>query len=168
MLLAALKSWEAKFNSQVTEVSSDHVDDAVMLSHDLLSHDLLSHDLQLRAQQDEERKKLQVARERMRGALGIGAKIQAPAHLDPSATTGLTDKQGYLGKRPENPLRLARNRWPKKYCSVAMQGFSLGQSHVSPPGPSLLLVTVNMCASLPAEPCAPREDPCHPLPVQGV
>lgn len=98
---------------------------------------LWSHDLQLRSQQDDEKKKLQVARERLRGALGIGAKIQAPTHLDPSASTGLTEKQGYLGKRPENPLRLARNRWPKKYCTVGMQGFTLGQSHVRPPGAPL-------------------------------
>lgn len=102
MVLAALKSWEAKFNGQVTE---------------------------LRSKQEEEKKKLQVARDRLRGALGIGGKIQAPTHLDPSASTGLTEKQGYLGKRPENPLRLARNRWPKKYCTVSMQGFTLGQSH---------------------------------------
>ena len=94
----------------------------------------MSCDLQLRTVQDEEKKKLQVARDRLRAALGIGAKIQAPTHLDPSACTGLTDKQGYLGKRPENPLRLARNRWPKKYCTVSMQGFTLGQSHVRASG----------------------------------
>ena len=85
----------------------------------------------MRARQDEEKKKLQLARERLRGALGIGTKIQAPTHLDPSASTGVTDKQGYLGKRPENPLRLARKTWPKKYCTVSMQGFTMGQSHVS-------------------------------------
>lgn len=83
--------------------------------------------------QDEEKKKLQVARERLRAALGIGTKIQAPTHLDPSASTGLTDKEGYLGKRPENPLRLARKMWPKKFCTVSMQGFTLGQSHVRGP-----------------------------------
>jgi Arf-GAP/SH3 domain/ANK repeat/PH domain-containing protein len=102
MVLAALKNWEARFNSQIS---------------------------QMRATQDEEKKKLQLARERLRGALGIGTKIHAPAHLDPSASTGRTEKEGYLGKRPENPLRLARKAWPKKYCTVSMQGFTMGQSH---------------------------------------
>ena len=51
--------------------------------------------------------------------------------VDPSSTTDLTQKSGYLAKRPENVLWLARKQWPKKYCTVSKNGFTMANSHVS-------------------------------------
>ena len=87
---------------------------------------------QLRTRQDEERKRLLSARDRIRNDMGIMvSKSHGPAQVDPNQCTDLTEKTGYLGKRPDNALRLPRRQWPKKYCSVNMQGFTLANSHVS-------------------------------------
>ena len=86
--------------------------------------------VQLRSKQDEERKKLTSARERLKTALGIGFKQAGPLQVDPSANTDLSEKFGYLGKRPENVMRIPRRQWPKRYCSVTTGGFSLSHSHV--------------------------------------
>lgn len=87
---------------------------------------------QLRSKQDDERKRLLAAKDSLCSAMGIGVlKLQGPTHLDPSACTGMTDKTGYLGKRPENALRITRRPWPKRFCTVSMQGFTLAHSHVS-------------------------------------
>ena len=51
--------------------------------------------------------------------------------VDPSASTELTEKSGYLTKRPENVLRLTRRQWPKRYCTVSSNGFTMAHSHVS-------------------------------------
>lgn len=51
--------------------------------------------------------------------------------VDPSANTGLTEKSGYLAKRPENVLRIPRRQWPKRYCTVSGNGFTMAHSHVS-------------------------------------
>ena len=72
------------------------------------------------------------AKDKVRSAMGItGAKTSGPDQVDPKACTELLDKRGYLGKRPDNALRIARRQWPKKYCTVNMEGFSLANSHVS-------------------------------------
>ena len=91
----------------------------------------------MRAKQDDERKRLLAARDSLRSAMGIGVlKLQGPTHLDPQACTGLTEKTGYLGKRPENALRITRRPWPKRFCTASMQGFTLAHSHVSQQPPS--------------------------------
>jgi len=106
-LLQALKSWESKFTTQISE---------------------------LRSKQDDERKRLLAAKDSLCSAMGIGVlKLQGPTHLDPSACTGMTDKTGYLGKRPENALRITRRPWPKRFCTVSMQGFTLAHSHTHAP-----------------------------------
>ena len=88
--------------------------------------------MQLRTKQDEERKRLMAARDRIRNDMGIiVGKSHGPAQVDPNQCTDMTEKSGYLGKRPDNALRLPRRQWPKKYCTVSMQGFSLANSHVS-------------------------------------
>ena len=88
--------------------------------------------MQLRTKQDEERKQLLAARDRIRNDMGIMVgKSQGPAQVDPNQCTDMTEKFGYLGKRPDNALRLPRRQWPKKYCSVSMQGFTIANSHVS-------------------------------------
>lgn len=88
--------------------------------------------MQLRAKQDEERKQLLAARDRIRNDMGIMVgKSHGPAQVDPNQCTDMTEKFGYLGKRPDNALRLPRRQWPKKYCSVSMQGFTIANSHVS-------------------------------------
>ena len=51
--------------------------------------------------------------------------------VDPSASTELTQKSGYLTKKPENVLRLTRRQWPKRYCTVSSNGFTMAHSHVS-------------------------------------
>lgn len=88
--------------------------------------------LQLKCKQDDERKSLMGAKEKIRGAMGMmQGKLQGPTQVDPSLCTGMTEKSGYLGKKPENTLRLPRRQWPKRYCTVSMQGFTLANSHVS-------------------------------------
>lgn len=88
--------------------------------------------LQLRTKQDEERKRLMAARDRIRNDMGIMVgKSHGPAQVDPNQCTDMIEKTGYLGKRPDNALRLPRRQWPKKYCTVSMQGFTLANSHVS-------------------------------------
>ena len=95
---------------------------------------------QLRSKQDDERKRLLAAKDSLCSAMGIGVlKLQGPTHLDPSACTGMTDKTGYLGKRPENALRITRRPWPKRFCTVSMQGFTLAHSHVSVASTSTLV-----------------------------
>ena len=99
-----------------------------------MSHDyhVTSHNLQLRTKQDEERKRLMAARDRIRNDMGIMVgKSHGPAQVDPNQCTDMIEKTGYLGKRPDNALRLPRRQWPKKYCTVSMQGFTLANSHVS-------------------------------------
>lgn len=87
--------------------------------------------MQLRAKQDEERKRLIAARDRIRNDMGIMVgKSHGPAQVDPNQCTDTTEKTGYLGKRPDNALRLPRRQWPKKYCTVSMNGFTLANSHV--------------------------------------
>ena len=61
----------------------------------------------------------------------LGGKAQGPAHLDPSQCTEMTDKSGYLCKKPENTIRIPRRKWPKCFCTVSMSGFTLAHSHVS-------------------------------------
>ncbi len=88
--------------------------------------------LQLKVKQDEERKNLVVSKDKIREAMGMfGGKLQGPTQVDPSLCTGMTEKVGYLCKKPENTLRLPRRQWPKRYCTVSMQGFTLANSHVS-------------------------------------
>ena len=89
--------------------------------------------MKLRSKQDEERKSLMAAREKIRGAMGLMREKQqhGPTLVDPSLCTELTEKSGYLGKKPEYTLRLPRRQWPKRYCTVSMQGFTLANSHVS-------------------------------------
>ena len=97
----------------------------------------------MRAKQDDERKRLLAARDSLRSAMGIGVlKLQGPTHLDPQACTGLTEKTGYLGKRPENALRITRRPWPKRFCTASMQGFTLAHSHVSQQPPSHIHTTL--------------------------
>ena len=89
--------------------------------------------MQLKLKQDEERKSLVTSKDKIREAMGmLGGKLQGPTQVDPSLCTGMTDKSGYLGKKPENTLRLPRRQWPKRYCTVSMQGFTMANSHVSP------------------------------------
>ena len=91
-------------------------------------------------EKDDERKRLLAAKDSLCSAMGIGVlKLQGPTHLDPSACTGMTDKTGYLGKRPENALRITRRPWPKRFCTVSMQGFTLAHSHVSVASTSTLV-----------------------------
>ena len=72
-----------------------------------------------------------MVKEKIRGAMGMmGGKLQGPTQVDPSLCTGMTEKSGYLGKKPENTLRIPRRQWPKRYCTVSMQGFTLANSHV--------------------------------------
>ena len=88
--------------------------------------------LQLKGKQDEERKSLMTAKDKIREAMGmLGGKLQGPTQVDPSLCTEMTEKAGYLCKKPENTLRLPRRQWPKRYCTVSMQGFTLANSHVS-------------------------------------
>jgi len=62
----------------------------------------------------------------------IGGKAQGPTQVDPSLCTGLTDKFGQLGKKPDMSLRFPWKQWPKRYCTIGMvQGFTLANSHVS-------------------------------------
>ena len=71
------------------------------------------------------------ARDRIRNDMGIMVgKSHGPAQVDPNQCTDMIEKTGYLGKRPDNALRLPRRQWPKKYCTVSMQGFTLANSHV--------------------------------------
>jgi len=87
---------------------------------------------QLRSKQDEEKKSLMTAKEKIRSAMGMmGGKLQGPAMVDPSLFTELTEKQGFLNKKPEYTLRIPRRQWPKRYCTVSMQGFTIANSHVS-------------------------------------
>ena len=72
------------------------------------------------------------AKEKIREAMGMmGGRLQGPTQVDPSVCTGMTEKSGYLCKKPENTLRIPRRQWPKRYCTVSMQGFTLANSHVS-------------------------------------
>lgn len=102
-LINALKQWQTKFQGQISE---------------------------LKTKQDDERKVLVAAKEKIRSAMGMmGDKLHGPTQVDPSLCTGMTEKSGYLGKKPENTLRLPRRQWPKRYCTVSMQGFTLANSH---------------------------------------
>lgn len=106
-LLQALKNWEAKFTTDTQ---------------------------QLKLKQEEEKKRLQGARDDLREAMGmLGGKAQGPAHLDPSQCTEMTDKSGYLCKKPENTIRIPRRKWPKCFCTVSMSGFTLAHSHTHAP-----------------------------------
>ena len=97
-------------------------------------HDSLSSPVphsQLRTTRDKEKKKLVGLRDRLREALGGTVHTTGITQVDPSASTGQILKNGYLSKRPDNVLRLARKQWPKRYCTVSMNGFTMAHSHVS-------------------------------------
>lgn len=122
-LITALKQWETKFKGQISEVGEKEV---CLLGVSIVWG------MQVKAKQDEERKTLMTAKEKIRAAMGMmGGKMQGPTQVDPSLCTGMTEKSGYLAKKPENTLRLPRRQWPKRYCTVSMQGFTLANSHVS-------------------------------------
>ncbi len=99
---------------------------------------------QLRVKQDEERKKLLTVRESLKEKMGIGAKsATGHARIDLQSNPDFTDKSGYLGKRAE-ALRIPRRAWPKRYCTVSMNGFTMASSHVS------LCAVVSLPVSLPS------------------
>ena len=87
--------------------------------------------VQVRTKQDEDRKRLASVKAKLRQSLGIGAMQAGIVQVDPSASTGLTQKSGYLDKRPDNVLRLNRKQWRKCYCTVNMSGFTIAHTHVS-------------------------------------
>ena len=72
-------------------------------------------------------------KEQIRKDLGIDASSTGITQVDPAAITGQTEKSGYLAKKPENVLRLTRRQWPKRYCTVSKNGFTMAHSHVSVP-----------------------------------
>lgn len=112
-LLQALKQWEGKLNTQM--------------------HDL-------RAIQDEERKRLVQARDSLRNSMGVSVKLQGPSQVDPSSNTGLHEKTGYLAKRPDGAIRIGRRQWPKRYCTVNLSGFTMSHSHTHAPHVSVPLM----------------------------
>ena len=87
---------------------------------------------QLRTAQDKERKKLISLKDKLREDIGGSVNHAGITQVDPANSTGLMQKSGYLSKRPDNMLRLARKQWPKRYCTVSMNGFTMAHSHVSP------------------------------------
>eukprot|EP00731_Ephydatia_muelleri_P010938 Em0005g1524a len=112
-LLQALKQWEGKLNTQM--------------------HDL-------RAVQDEERKRLMQVRDNLRNSMGVSVKLQGPSQVDPSSNTGLHEKTGYLAKRPDGAIRIGRRQWPKRYCTVNLSGFTMSHSHTHAPHVSVPLM----------------------------
>lgn len=105
-LLNAMQQWETKLSTQLSEI---------------------------RAKQDKEKKRLSSLREKIRQDLGMGVIKAGITQVDPSASTELTQKSGYLTKRPENVLRLTRRQWPKRYCTVSSNGFTMAHSHTHAP-----------------------------------
>ena len=95
----------------------------------------------------------------------IGGKFQGPTQVDPSLCTEITEKTGYLCKKPENTL-LLRRQWPKRYCTVSMQGFTLANSHVSECRE--WSDTKSSTLSMPAESQPSSQDSRHSLSVQGL
>ncbi len=70
-------------------------------------------------------------KEKLKEDLGMGVKKSGFTQVDPAASTELTQKSGYLAKRPENMFKLPRRAWPKRYCTVSTNGFTMAHSHVS-------------------------------------
>ena len=87
--------------------------------------------LQIRSKNDKEKKRLMAVKEKIRKDLGIDPSSAGITQVDPAAITGQTEKSGYLAKKPENVLRLTRRQWPKRYCTVSKNGFTMAHSHVS-------------------------------------
>ncbi len=85
----------------------------------------------MRTKQDKEKKQLVTVKEKIKEDLGMGVKKAGFTQIDPSNSTELTQKSGYLAKRPENLFILPRRAWPKRYCTVSPNGFTLAHSHVS-------------------------------------
>ena len=82
--------------------------------------------------------------------LGGSVHHSGITQVDPANSTDQLQKSGYLSKRPDNVLRLPRKQWPKRYCTVGMNGFSMAHSHVS-----VLLIACDMMSSVIVSPSPP-------------